>query len=85
MNKNKLENLNIIEMMNEISKIEGDCLLDQIIGWCDKTDKDPQEVGDILSENEQFKDKLERDLIKNNVFKDPLYKKALEETEWTNW
>ena len=61
----------IIEMINDISKIEGECLLDKIVAYCEKNSLDPQDVGDILAESEQFKRKLHINLVETNVIKDP--------------
>ena len=72
---------NLIQIMNEISIIEEDNLLDKIASYCEKNNYDPQEVGDILGESEQFKDKLYIDLVHNHVIKDPGFTKKDNLTE----
>jgi hypothetical protein len=57
----------IILLINKISEMEGNNLLEKIIDYCETFDEDPQEIGDILSECESFKDILLRDCVKNHI------------------
>ena len=59
---------NIVLLLNEISKIPEKSLFDKIISYCEKNDFDPQEIGDILEESEQFKLMLHNELENNHVF-----------------
>ena len=63
----------ITEILNEIYKIEGYTLVDKIIGYCEKNNLDPKEIGDILEESEQFKRKLYIDLVHHKAIKDPKF------------
>ena len=60
----------IVTMMNDISKIQEDSLLEKIATYCEQNNYDEQEVGDVLAESEQFKRKLYVDLVHKNVIKD---------------
>jgi len=59
---------NIVLLLNEISKIPEKTLLDKILTYCEKNDFDPQEIGDILEESDQFKLMLHSELENNHVF-----------------
>ena len=61
---------NITEIVNKISLMNGNNLLDKIMDYCETYDKDPQEIGDFLQESEDFKNLLYRDCVKNNIIKD---------------
>jgi len=67
----EIPNNNIIELLNAISQVHGDSLLEKIVSYCDKNNLDPQEVGDILADSEQFKRKLHIDLVHNHIIRDP--------------
>lgn len=77
---------NIEVLLNEINKINENNLMDKIISYCDKYDYQIQEVGDILSESEQFKRRLWLDCVNNNTIKDDFLKMKQNETldldEW---
>ena len=60
----------IIKLINEIYLIQEDNLMDKILSYCDKNDFDIQEVGNILSESEKFKNTLWLDCVNNNIIKD---------------
>jgi hypothetical protein len=38
--------------------------------YCETYDQDPQEIGDILQESEDFKNLLYKDCVKNHIIKD---------------
>jgi hypothetical protein len=63
-------NSETIELINKISLMHGDSLLEKILDYCETFDKDPKEIGDFLQESEAFKDILYKDCIKNNIIKD---------------
>ena len=60
--------LEIVELLNEISKIPENSLLDKIVSYCEKFDLDPKEIGDTLGDSEQFKLMLHTELELNHVF-----------------
>ena len=62
------DQLEIVELLNEISKIPEDTLLDRIVTYCEKNDLDTKEIGDTLSESEQFKRMLHIELENNHMF-----------------
>ena len=72
--ENRHEN-EITELLNDISKIQEDNILDQIVSYCDKNDLDIQDVGDQLGSSEQFKRKLYIDLVHNKVIQDKAFSK----------
>ena len=59
-----------INLINKISEMNGDNLLEKITDYCETFDKDPQEVGDILAENEEFSQILYTNCIKHHIIKD---------------
>lgn len=63
-------NDHIIKLLNEINKMPEDTLLEKLISYCEETDFDPQELGDILGESEQFKRKLWISCVEANQIKD---------------
>ena len=60
----------IVQLVNKISEMEGNNLLEKILDYCETYDEDPQEIGDILQESEEFKDLLYLDCVKHNIIKD---------------
>jgi len=74
-------NNNFIKLFNEISSMSGENLVEKILDYCETYDKDPQEVGDFLEENKEFKKILYDDCISNNIIKNPEYKQSIERTE----
>jgi DNA-binding ferritin-like protein (Dps family) len=62
----KLDNLSVTEILNEIGNHYGDSLLEKIMDFTESNDIDPKELGDILEEDEAFKEMLLLDCIKNN-------------------
>jgi len=67
----------IVQLLNEFNKIQEDTLLDKISVFCEENDIDPKELGDTLSENEQFKRLLWFDCVRNNQLQDKTLK-----TQW---
>ena len=63
---------NIVKLINEINKMPEDSLLEKMISYCEQTDTDPQELGDIFAESEQFKRKLWISCVEFNQIKDDL-------------
>ena len=75
-----LENT-ISQLLDEIDKLPGDSLLEKILSYCEENDIDPKEIGDMLSDSEQFKRILWIDAVGNNQIKDELLKNKLKETK----
>ena len=73
--------MNDIELLNQIQEFEGETILDKILSYCEKYDKEIQEIGDILSENEIFKKTLWIDCVKNNTIQDEWCKNKLDNIE----
>jgi len=63
-------NNELITLVNKISQMAGDNLVDKIMDYCETYDQDPQEIGDILQESEDFKNLLYKDCVKNHIIKD---------------
>jgi len=74
-------NNNIIELINDINEMHGESLSEKILDYCETYDKDPQEIGDLLEDSQDFKDLLYRDCVKNNIIKDEDLEKFLDKTE----
>ena len=70
-----------LKILNEISLMSGDTLLEKILDYCETYDKDPQEIGDILEENKEFKKLLYDNCVENNIIRNPEYKKIIQRTE----
>ena len=71
----------LITLLDKIYLMPEDNLMDKIISYCEMNDYDIQEIGDILSENEQFKTKLWIDCVSNNTIKDDLLKQKQNSTK----
>ncbi len=76
-----MESNDFLKLFNDISKMEGNSLLEKILDYCETFNKDVQEIGDILEENKEFKQLLYDDCVNNNIINDPKYKKILNRTE----
>ncbi len=79
-------NHDITKLLNEIGKIKDLSLMDKITTYCEQNDLSTQEIGDILSESEQFKRNFWIDCVNNNTIKDDFLKEKIQETfdldEW---
>jgi hypothetical protein len=73
-----------MNLINEIHKIEGDSLLEKILSYCEIHEINPQELGDIISDIDQFKEDIWLDCVKNNIVQDDTIKHKLnkEMEEW---
>jgi hypothetical protein len=60
----------IITLINKISMMNGNSLLEKIVDYCETYNQDPKEIGDILQESEEFKNILYKDCVKNNIIRD---------------
>ena len=63
-------NNDVIDILNNISSMDGDSIVEKILDYCETHDKDPQELGDILNDSDDFKQMLYRDCVKHNIIKD---------------
>ena len=71
----------IVDLLNEINKIPESDLLGKILSYCEQNDLDVQEVGEILSESEQFKRHLWMDAVKHNQIQDEGLQRKLNSTQ----
>jgi len=69
---------NIIELINEISKIPDGNIMEKIIEYCRRNDMDVQEIGDKLTESEDFKSLLYKDCVIHHTIRDEEYKTKLD-------
>ena len=60
----------IVEIINEIYKIPDGSLSEKILEYCHRNELNPQEMGDILYESEDFKKVLYRDCVNHNIIQD---------------
>ncbi len=81
MRKNETYPTEVVQLLNEIYEIDEHSIMDKILSYCEKYDYDVQEIGDILSESEQFKELLWIDCVKNNTISDKLLKEKQQSTE----
>lgn len=80
--QNKFEtDKDIVDLLNEINKIPEPDLLGKILSYCEQNDLDVQEVGEILSESEQFKRQLWIDAVKHNQIQDEGLQRKLNSTQ----
>jgi len=68
-------------LIDKILKTQGDNLLEKILSYCEMNDLNPQKIGDVLSDHEQFKNELWFDCVKNNIIQDEELKIKNERTE----
>lgn len=72
----------VIVLLNDIYEMSGDSIMDKIIDYCETHDKDPQEVGDLLAESEDFKKIMLKDCIKNNIIQSVIEKNTEDIDIW---
>jgi hypothetical protein len=63
-------NNELITLINKISTMNGNNLLEKIVDYCETYDQDPQEIGDILESSDEFKKLLYKDCVKSNIIRD---------------
>ena len=71
----------IQDLLNEINAHPEVSLLEKIVSYCEETGFEPQDVGDALSECEQFKRMLWINAVDNNQVHDIKLKEMLNSTE----
>jgi len=71
---------NIINLLNEINQINEPDLMNRILSYCEETDTDVQELGDILGESDQFKRQFWLDAVKNHQIRDEGVQRKLNQT-----
>jgi len=76
--------INITELLNRIHDIPEDTLIEKIVSYCEETDTDIQEIGEILGESEQFKRVLWIDAVNHNQIQDAPLKNVLQD-ELDSW
>ena len=74
-------NNDFLKILNIISSMEGNSLVEKILDYCETHDEDPQEIGDYLEDNKEFKKILYNDCINNNIIRNQEYKMILNRTE----
>ena len=74
-------NSEIVNILNEISNMSGESLTEKILDYCETYDIDPQSIGDILEDSEDFKNMLYRDCVKYNIIRDTDLEIFMEKSE----
>lgn len=72
---------NIVEILNEIQEFPEDSLLEKMISYCEMKDIDPQELGDMFAESDQFKRKLWINCVEAFQIKDVLLQDKINSIE----
>jgi len=74
------------QILDEVNAFFGDSLSQKMVNYCEYHNIDPQELGDFLSEDKQFKKIIYFDAVKHNEIKDEYLKEQLNSTtdleEW---
>jgi hypothetical protein len=78
-------NNEIITLINKISNMNGNSLLEKIVDHCETYDVDEKELGDILNESEEFKDILYNNCVKHNIIKDKILKDSFRKSDIEEW
>lgn len=73
--------IDITELLNKINKYPEDTLLERMASYCEMNDIDPQEFGDMFSEDEYFKRKLWINCVENFQIKDVLLTNKINSVE----
>jgi len=81
---NHIVESDIIEIYNDIMATPGDTILDKIIGYCELRKVDFQEIGDIISSNNEFRKMLYNDCVQNNIIRDDDMKTMMKQSEILN-
>ena len=71
----------LITILDQVYLMPEDNLMDKILSYCEQNDFCIQEIGDVLSESEQFKTKLWIDCVDNNTIRDELLKEKQNSTD----
>lgn len=74
-------NNDVVDILNRISDMSGESLAEKILDYCETYDIDPQELGDVLEESEDFRNMLYRDCVKHNIIKDEDLEVFMEKSE----
>ena len=72
---------NLVEILNEIHKLPENNLLEKMSSYCEMNDIDPQELGDMFAESDQFKRRLWVNCVENFQIKDELLQDKLQSVE----
>ena len=83
-NKNKLELFSTTEILNLISNYYGNSILEKMLDFCETNDIEEQFLGDILSEDKEFKELLHNDCFMSNAVKDNILHLKDNRTECLN-
>ena len=75
----------IITLINKISNMNGNSLLEKIVDYCETYDIDEKEIGDILNDSEEFKDILYNNCVKHNIIKDKTLKDSFKKSDIQEW
>jgi hypothetical protein len=71
-NYQDIPTMTIEEMLNEITKMPEDSLMEQIISWCEENQYDTKEIGYRLGESEHFKRRLHINCVEHHQMTDIL-------------
>lgn len=71
----------LVEILNDISEFPEESLLEKMLSYCEMNDLDPQELGDMFAENDQFKRKLWINCVENYQIKDTLLQDKIASVE----
>ena len=78
------KNQDVESILNACSVYPG-TLLERILTYIEQNDLDPQEIGDILEEDPQFKDFFYVDLVANNEIIDKDLKEIINQRDEDVW
>lgn len=66
----------VISLINKIWDMEGESLSQKILDYCETYDFDELEIGEILSQSQDFKKMFYRDCVKNHLIEDEKLKET---------
>ena len=72
----------VLSLINKITEMTGNSLLEKILDYCETYNVDIQEVGDKIAKFEEFKNLLYKDCVKHHIINDPKFQFGEDIEEW---
>ena len=76
--------MSIEEMLNQITKMPEESLMEQIVSWCEENSYDTKEVGYVLAESDHFKRRLHINCVEHYQMTDELLHDKIDRMEDLN-
>jgi hypothetical protein len=68
-------------LFDQIQKLPENSLIERMLSWCEENDEDPMELGEIFSQDDNFKKILWADAVRMNQVSDNDLKTKMNQTQ----